>query len=61
MIGFNNKGYFKLKQNSDYAEKVSEFLLEDEQIIDSYKSIRDGVVFTIQKNNSGKCSRKYWK
>ena len=46
MIDFNNKGFFKLKQNADYAKKVSEFLLEDERIIDSYKSMRDGVIFT---------------
>ncbi|MBL4898954.1 MAG: PH domain-containing protein [Colwellia sp.] len=49
MIDFDNKGFFKLKQNSDYAEKVSEFLLEDERIIDSYKSMRDGVVFTSKR------------
>lgn len=49
MIDFNNKGFFKLKQNSEYAEKVGEFLLEDEQIIDSYKSMRDGVVFTSKR------------
>lgn len=46
MIDFDNKGFFKLKQNTDYAENVTEFLLEDEHIIDSYKSMRDGVVFT---------------
>ena len=46
MIDFNNKGFFKLKQNSDYAEKVAELLLENEQIVDAYKSMRDGVVFT---------------
>ncbi|GGP55729.1 hypothetical protein GCM10009347_22980 [Shewanella algicola] len=46
MIDFNNKGFFKLKQNSDFAEKVNDLLLDDEQIIDSYKTMRDGVVFT---------------
>ena len=46
MIDFNNKGFFKLKQNSEYAEKVKQLLLEGEDIIDSYKSMRDGVVFT---------------
>ena len=46
MIDFNNKGFFKLKQNADFGEKVTELLLDDEQIIDSYKSMRDGVVFT---------------
>lgn len=46
MIDFNNKGFFKLKKNSEYAEKVNQLLLEGEEIIDSYKSMRDGVVFT---------------
>jgi hypothetical protein len=46
MIDFDNKSVFKLKQDSDFAEKVSDFLLDDESIIDSYKSMRDGVVFT---------------
>ncbi|MDF3196592.1 PH domain-containing protein [Pseudomonas sp. 1928-m] len=49
MIDFNNKGFFKLKQNSEYAEKVTTLLLENEKIIDSYKSMRDGVVFTSKR------------
>jgi len=49
MIDFNNKGFFKLKQHADYAEKVSDLLLDDERIIDSYKSMRDGVVFTSKR------------
>ncbi|MEJ6077516.1 PH domain-containing protein [Vibrio sp. 1-Bac 57] len=46
MIDFNNKGFFKLKQDADFADKVKDLLLDDEQIIDAYKSMRDGVVFT---------------
>ena len=46
MIDFDNKGFFKLKQNDEYAERVRSLLLDDEQVIDSYKSMRDGVVFT---------------
>ncbi|MFT6195650.1 MAG: hypothetical protein ACJASU_002579 [Cognaticolwellia sp.] len=46
MIDFNNKDFFKLKQDTNYAEKVSALLLDDEQIVDSYKTMRDGVVFT---------------
>ncbi|MCL1114400.1 MULTISPECIES: PH domain-containing protein [Shewanella] len=46
MIDFNNKGFFKLKQNTDFAEKVTDLLLDDEHIVDSYKTMRDGVVFT---------------
>lgn len=46
MIDFNNKVLFKLKKNAEYAEKVKQLLLEGEEIIDSYKAMRDGVVFT---------------
>jgi len=46
MIDFDNKGFFKLKQNDEYAERVRSLLLDDEQVVDSYKSMRDGVVFT---------------
>ncbi len=46
MIDFNNKGFFKLKQNEEYADRVTLLLLDDERVIDSYKSMRDGVVFT---------------
>lgn len=49
MIDFKNKGFFKLKQNLEYSEKVSELLLDGESIIDSYKTIRDGVVFTSKR------------
>lgn len=49
MIDFDNKAVFKLKQSPEYAEKVSEFLLQDEQVIDAYKSMRDGVVFTSKR------------
>ncbi|GGW60928.1 PH domain-containing protein [Alishewanella tabrizica] len=49
MIDFNNKGFFKLKQNTDYAENVAALLLDDETIIDAYKSMRDGVVFTSKR------------
>ncbi|AGE27320.1 hypothetical protein VRB50_19885 [Pseudomonas poae] len=30
MIDFNNKGFFKLKQNNEYAERVSALLLDGE-------------------------------
>lgn len=46
MIDFNNKGFFKLKQNDEYAERVSSLLLDSERVVGSYKSMRDGVVFT---------------
>lgn len=46
MIDFDNKNTLKLKKNDEYAKKVIDLLLDNEEIIDSYKSIRDGVVFT---------------
>ncbi|MDO6508224.1 PH domain-containing protein [Colwellia sp. 4_MG-2023] len=49
MIDFDNKGFFKLKQNAEYAEKVNDLLLDDERIVDSFKSMRDGVIFTSKR------------
>lgn len=46
MIDFNNKGFFKLKQNDEYGELVSDLLLPDERVVGAYKSMRDGVIFT---------------
>ena len=47
--GYNKKGLFKLKQNEEYTERISSRLLDGEQVIDAYKSMRDGVVFTTQR------------
>ena len=46
MIDFENKSLFKLKRDSSYAEKVEALLLDDEEVFESYKTMRDGVVFT---------------
>lgn len=46
MIDFNNKGFFKMKTDPAYADKVSQLLLPNEKILGAYKSFRDGVVFT---------------
>jgi hypothetical protein len=46
MIDFSNKNVFKLKQNREYSDKVSSIIMDDEVIISSFKSFRDGVVFT---------------
>ena len=46
MIDFKNGTIFKLKQDSSYAEMVSDLLLPGEQVISAYKGMRDGVVFT---------------
>jgi hypothetical protein len=46
VIDFDNKGFFKLKRNPDFANNVKALLLDGEQVLDAYQSIRDGVVFT---------------
>lgn len=46
MIDFENKKYLKLKQDDSYAKRVETIIAEGEIILDSYKSMRDGVVFT---------------
>ena len=48
MIDFTNASYLKLGQvNIETVEsKVSELLIESEQIISAYKGMRDFVVFT---------------
>ncbi len=49
MIDFNGSGFFaRLKQvnNDSFGKIIEDFLLDDEQIIGTYQSIRDGVVFT---------------
>lgn len=49
MIDFENKTVFKLKQDHSYAEKVEELLIEGESVLDSFKSQRDGIVFTTKR------------
>ena len=49
MIDFDNKPVFKLKQDEEFAEKVTDLLLDDESIIDAFKTMRDGVVFTSKR------------
>ncbi len=47
MIDFKNAAYFKLKDAPNaFNNELSPLLVADEQIIASFKSIRDGVVFT---------------
>jgi hypothetical protein len=49
MIDFNSQGLFaRLKKvdNSEFGKIISDFLIEGEDIIGAYKSVRDGVVFT---------------
>ena len=48
MIDFNKDSFIKLKQveNTVYQDKIAPFLVGDEQIVFTFKGIRDGVVFT---------------
>lgn len=48
MVDFQNKLIFKLKQtvNSTYADILTPLLVNNEAIISTYQSMRDGVVFT---------------
>ena len=48
MIDFNNKKVFKLKpvDNSKMLKPIKQFLLDDENVISVFKSMRDQVVFT---------------
>lgn len=48
MIDFSNAQYLKLHavDNKTYQDAVQPFLLDGEQIIASYQSVRDGLVFT---------------
>lgn len=48
MIDFENAKFFKLKTvgNDSYDKVLSPLLTEGEQVVATFKSIRDGVVFT---------------
>lgn len=46
MIDFKNKSVFKLKPNDEYQERVSALLIEGEQVLGAFSSMRDGAVFT---------------
>lgn len=49
MIDFNGSGFFaRLKKvdNNTFENMINDFLIDNEEIIGSYQSMRDGVVFT---------------
>ena len=48
MIDFENKEYLKLKEtgNDEYADLINGILVGGESIVHTYKSVRDGLVFT---------------
>lgn len=49
MIDFNANGFFaRLKKvsNDHFGKMIDEFIIDSEEIIGTYQSVRDGVVFT---------------
>ncbi|MBP3697015.1 MAG: PH domain-containing protein [Clostridia bacterium] len=47
MFDFQNPEYIKLKSTKDRFEKeLDPILIHGEEVIDCYKSVRDGVIFT---------------
>lgn len=49
MIDFNSNGFFaRLKKvsNKEFGSVIDEFLIDGEDVIGTYQSVRDGVVFT---------------
>jgi len=51
MIDFKNATFLKLKpvDNSQFSDTLSPMLVSGEQIISTYKTVRDGVVFTTKR------------
>ena len=51
MIDFKNASFFKLRpvNNSDFEGMISPMFTHDEQIIQSFRGLRDGVVFTTKR------------
>lgn len=48
MIDFKNTSFFKLKpvSDKDFADMITPMFVEGEHILQSFRGIRDGVVFT---------------
>jgi hypothetical protein len=48
MIDFQNASFFKLKpvQDSSFSDMIAPILIEGENVVASFRGIRDGVVFT---------------
>jgi hypothetical protein len=46
MIDFKNGAFIKLKESREYASVVTELLLPDERVLNAFRAMRDGVVFT---------------
>ena len=46
MIDFQNGSFLKLKPDDAYRQIASDLLVSGEEVIASFKAIRDGVIFT---------------
>ena len=49
MIDFDGSGFFaRLRKvdNGAFGKMIDDFMIDDERIVGSYQSLRDGVVFT---------------
>lgn len=48
MIDFHNATFLKLRpvKDDDYAKAINQMLIPGEHVVQSFKSVRDGVVFT---------------
>ncbi len=51
MIDFQNAAFLKLRPVNDntFASMIQPILLDDEEIIQSFQTIRDGVIFTTKR------------
>ncbi len=46
MIDFKNGTFFKLKESNEYPSMVSELLIPGERVLNAFRAMRDGAVFT---------------
>ena len=49
MIEFENMKYIKMKLDDSFGKRVVDLIVPGEEILGSYKAIRDGVVFTTKR------------
>ena len=49
MVDFQNMKFIKMKQDSSYEQRVVDLIVPGEEVLDSYKALRDGIVFTTKR------------
>ncbi len=49
MIEFENMKYIKMKLDDSFGKRVVDLIVPGEEVLGSYKAIRDGVVFTTKR------------